>query len=115
VEAAELAAVQIAAKLVLGAGAVFDENVRSIASVQQAADTWLATYGELGQLRSSTRALYADSLRKYVYPRFGSKLVTALKRGDIRDLVADLLAQGRSKSLVRNVVAPLTPDIQSAY
>ena len=37
----------------------------------------------------------------------GSKLVTALKRGDIRDLVADLLAQGRSKSLVRNVVAPL--------
>jgi site-specific recombinase XerC len=42
-----------------------------------------------------------------VYPRFGAKLVTEVTRADVRALVVDLLTQGRSRSLLRNVVAPV--------
>jgi hypothetical protein len=76
-------------------------------TVQEAAERWLATYSHLGQLRISTQALYRHNLRAYAFPRFGARLVTALTREDIRDLVADLVGQGRSRSLVRNVVAPI--------
>jgi hypothetical protein len=61
----------------------------------------------LGQLRVSTQALYLSALERYAFPRFGSKAVTSVTREDIRSLIADLLARGRSRSLVRNVVAPI--------
>ena len=58
--------------------------------------------------RRSRRAWRSESaLERYAFPRFGSKAVTAVTRDDIRGLVTDLLAQGRSRSLVRNVVAPV--------
>ena len=58
--------------------------------------------------RRSRRAWRSESaLERYAFPRFGSKAVTAVTRDDIRGLVTDLLAQGRSRSLVRNVIAPV--------
>src|SRR5262249_49343785 len=60
-----------------------------------------------GQLRVSTVALYERNLRTYVYPRFGDKPVGMVTRDDVRTLVADLLGKGKSRSLVRNVVAPI--------
>jgi site-specific recombinase XerD len=56
-------------------------------------------------LHASTQALYKRPLRRYVYPRLGAKLVTEVTRSDLRDLVVELLARGRS--LVQNVVAPV--------
>ena len=106
-KAAELAAVQIRARLALGDTGIVEHDAKKVMTVQEAAEAWLATYGELGQLRKSTRALYSRNLKAYVFPRVGTKPVASLKREDIRDLVADLLAQGKSKSLVRNVVAPI--------
>jgi integrase len=64
-------------------------------------------HSQPGPLRASTQAPYTRTLCTYVYPRFGAKLVTEVARADVRDLVVELLAQGRSRSLVRNVVAPV--------
>lgn len=71
------------------------------------APRWFASYCKLGQLRISTQALYLSNLHRRAYPRFGSKPVTEVTRDDIRQLVAELLAEGKSRSLVRNVVAPI--------
>ena len=74
---------------------------------EEAARSWVAAYAQLGQLRVSTQALYLSALEHYAFPRFGSKPVTTVSRDDIRGLVVHLLGQGRSQSLVRNVVAPI--------
>jgi integrase len=104
--AALAAAEKIQAKLALGEISLF-ENEPSPELLQAAAKRWLKAHGQLAGLRVSTRALYERTLRTYVFPRFGHKAVTDIKREDVRNLVVDLLAQGRSRSLVRNVIAPL--------
>ena len=40
-------------------------------------------------------------LRLHVYPRLGAKPCTAVTRGDVRTLIAELIAQGKSRDLVR--------------
>ncbi len=63
---------------------------------------------QLDQIRETTHREYERTLRTYAYPRFGSKPVTAVTRGDMRDLLVDLKAQGKSRSLARNLLAPLS-------
>ena len=66
-KAAELAAVQIRARLALGDTGIVEHDAKKVMTVQEAAEAWLATYGELGQLRKSTRALYSRNLKAYVF------------------------------------------------
>jgi integrase len=40
-------------------------------------------------------------------PRFGDKPVTAISRADVRDLLVDLMAKGKSRGLARNLLAPV--------
>jgi len=101
-----MAAIQIQARLAEGKTGILDEAGR-VPAFRAAAERWLETHSQLGQLRLSTRALYAHTLRAYAFPRFGDKPVTAITREEIRTLVAEVLAKGRSVSLVRNVLAPI--------
>ncbi len=103
--AAKAAAEKIQAKLALGEGSFLDDT--PVPMFEEAARRWFAAYCQLGQLRVSTQALYLSNLERHAFPHFGSKPVTAVTRDDIRGLVTDLLAQGKSRSLVRNVVAPI--------
>ena len=74
---------------------------------QEAAERWLATYPALASLRQSTIENYRRVLRIHVFPRFGAKSFVAVSREDIRTLVADLVAAGKSRSLIKNVIAPI--------
>jgi integrase len=103
--AAKAAAEKIQARLALGEDLRLDDAPAP--TFEEAARSWFAAYAQLGQLRVSTQALYLSALEHYAFPRFGSKPVTTVSRDDIRGLVVDLLGQGRSQSLVRNVVAPI--------
>jgi len=76
-------------------------------SFKEAADQWLATYPALAGLRQSTIEGYEGVLRLHVYPRFGEKAFTEVRREDIRMLVADLVVQGKSRGLIKHVVAPI--------
>jgi integrase len=105
-KAAQQAAQKIQARLALGDGAYFEDD-RQVPTFQEAAGRWLHTHSQLGQIRPSTRADYARTLRLYAYPRFGTKAITAVTRDDVRGVVVDLLAQGKSRSLARNLLAPV--------
>ena len=65
------------------------------------------TYSALAGLRQSTIEGYKGVLRLHVYPRFGEKAFTEVRREDIRMLVAELVAQGKSRGLIKHVVAPI--------
>ena len=59
------------------------------------------------QIRPSTHEEYARTLRLYAYPRFGAKPATEVTRADVRDLVVAISAQGKSRSVARNLLAPV--------
>ncbi len=105
-KAATVAAEQIQARLALGDNSLFDDD-RRMPSFQETAQRWFAAHCQLGQLRISTQALYLSNLHRYVFPRFGSKQVTEVTREDIKALVVEVLAEGKSRSLVRNIIAPV--------
>ena len=68
---------------------------------------WLETYPALAGLRQSTIEGYKGVLRRHVYPRFGEKVFTEVRREDIRMLVAELVARGKNRGLIKHVVAPI--------
>ena len=41
------------------------------------------------------------------YPRFGAKPATEVTRADVRDLIVAISAQGKSRSVARNLLAPV--------
>jgi integrase len=105
-KAAKLAAEKIQAKLALGDGGLLEPE-RSVPSFEEAAERWLTTHSQMGQIRPSTQADYARTLRLYALPKFGTRSVTTITREDVRGLVVDLLGQGKSRSLARNLLAPI--------
>ena len=102
-KAAHLAAEKIQAKLALGDLSLFDEAA-NVPTFEQAAERWITTHVQLGQIRPSTEADYRRALRLHVLPRFGAKPVTNVSRDDVRSAVIDLLGNGKSRSLARNVL-----------
>src|SRR5262245_36912868 len=106
-KAARVAAEKIQARLALGDSSYVEEHPR-VPTLQEAADQWLALHMQLDQIRETTHREYQRTLRAYAYPRFGPKPVTTITRADVRDLLVDLKAQGKSRSLARNLLAPLS-------
>ena len=50
------------------------------------AELWLHGYIK-GMRRHSTFVRYQDILTRYIYPALGSKLISEIRRGEIRDLL----------------------------
>jgi integrase len=105
-KAADLAAIKIQARLAEGDTAVFGGG-QNVPLFRDAAAHWLAAHVSLEQIRDSTHAEYARALRLYAFPRFGEKPVTAITRADVRDLLVGMMADGKSRSLARNLLAPV--------
>jgi integrase len=104
--AAKAAAEKIQAKLALGETSFLDDTPH-VPTFKGAAEHWLEAHILSGQIRDATHAEYARALRLYGYPRLGTKPVTSITRADIRDLVVDMMGRGKSRSLARNLLAPI--------
>lgn len=111
--AAELVAAKVQIALAesrapfLGREAPSPDQLAKPVTFKEAADKWLETYPALARLRQSTIEGYKGVLRLHVYPRFGERPFQEIRREDIRMLVAELVAQGKSRGLIKHVVAPI--------
>jgi integrase len=84
-----------------------NEEKAEIPRFKDYAEIWL--YGYIKSLRRhSTFTRYQDMLGRYIYRALGAKLLTEIRRGEIRDLLLKLHRNGLSKStitLVKDVIS----------
>lgn len=102
--AAEIAAEKIQAKIALGQFEIKDETK------QRPFDTyfrrWLETYVKV-HCKERTYSLYESAFRRYLFLTFGQKDITTIAREEVKTFAYGMLAQGKSRSTVNNVLAPL--------
>src|SRR5215510_3465022 len=74
---------------------------------------WLKNCAK-GSIKESTYEEYDRALESHLYPVFGSKLMTKIKRSDVREFVTGKIngSEGRnnkglSRSSIRNILAPM--------
>jgi len=95
------------AKLTLGGVGVFDESAPPrIQTFGAYADGWLKDYAKL-VCKKSTVDGYEGSLRQYLLPRFASKRLDAIKRNDIKALIADMISRELARATLRNALSVL--------
>jgi integrase len=97
---------KIEAKLTLGDMGI-TEDKPIIPLFKDYAELWLHGYIK-GLRRHSTFTRYQDILTRYIYPTMGGKLLSEIRRGEIRDLLLKLHKGGLSKStvtLVKDVIS----------
>src|SRR5262249_39436720 len=73
---------------------------------KECAEDWLKTYAK-PNLKESTYQEYEAVLRNHVYPVFGQRPFSKVSREVIKTLIADSIANGCSRSTVRNIIAPI--------
>jgi integrase len=110
-QAAETAAKKIEAKLTLGDFTLLDDKPQRPFDVYFR--HWLDTY-VTAHCKERTYDLYEAAFRLYLLPTFGQKDITAITREEVKMLAYTLLAQGKSRSTVSNVLAPLRGMFSSA-
>lgn len=103
-KAAEQVAEKIQAKIALGQFEIKDEQQRRPFDVYFR--NWLETYVK-AHCKERTYDLYAAAFRLYLLPAFGQKDITAITREEVKKLAYGMLAQGKSRSTVNNVLAPM--------
>jgi len=92
------------AKLALGDIGVFSEAGSQMPNFGDYADLWLKDYARL-ICKTSTIDGYESVLRQHLRPRFASTRLNAIKRSDIKGLIADLIAKDLTRSTVRNAIS----------
>ena len=68
------------------------------------ADQWLEEYAATA-CKQSTQDDYKGVLKNYVRPLFASKALNALKRDDIKRLIAEMIRRDYTKGTIRNTIA----------
>ena len=76
------------------------------------ADRWLE--GAAGSLKASTVEFYRSTLKRYVYPALGARMVSSIRRADCRALVAGCRAKGLAVSTVRGAARSLSVVLSAA-
>jgi len=76
-------------------------------SLQEAVGEYLAERLAFQTIDPFTKLNYERTLRKHAFPVLGAVTVTAIRRGDLKVLFERLLAAKASKSLCRNILAPI--------
>src|SRR2546426_1686686 len=76
-------------------------------SLQEAVGEYLAERLAFQTIDPFTKLNYERTLRKHAFPVLGAVTVTAIRRGDLKVLFERLLAAEASKSLCRNILAPI--------
>ncbi|HYD16533.1 MAG TPA: site-specific integrase, partial [Candidatus Nanoarchaeia archaeon] len=68
------------------------------------ADQWLDEYAA-SACKQSTQDDYRGVLKNYVRPLFASKPLNAVKREDVKRLIAEMIRQDYAKGTIRNTIA----------
>jgi len=102
--AAESVAEKIEAKITLGQFEIKDERQRRPFEVY--CRNWLDTYAR-AHCKASTVSIYETAFRLYLLPAFGQKDLSGITREEVKNLTYDLLAKGKTRSTVKNVLAPI--------
>ena len=79
----------------------------AVPSLEEAVGQYLAERLAFQTIDPFTKDNYERTLRKHVFPVLGSVGVTAIQREDLKALFERLLAAKASKSLGRNILAPI--------
>ena len=88
-EAAEKVRRELEARVALGDVTFLSESKTQAPSFKTYAEQWLTSYAET-ECKPSTRRSYEQLLRIHVTPRFGPKLLTEIRRDDVKRFLADL-------------------------
>ena len=86
-----------------------DEGVETVIenrTFQEYAEWWLENVAK-GSVKASTYQEYEAVLKNHVYPLLGTTLFTAVRRPQIRQLIAAKKAQGYEQGTIRNIMAPV--------
>ncbi|HYL14835.1 MAG TPA: site-specific integrase [Terriglobales bacterium] len=75
--------------LALGDATFLTESKTRVPTFKPYADQWLTSYAET-ECKPSTRRSYEQLLRVHITPRFGSKLLTEIRRDEVKRFLADL-------------------------
>lgn len=76
------------------------------ATFKQWAEHWLETEAK-ARLKNSTYLEYEAALENHIYPFFGSMRFFKVRREDVKRFIAEKVAAKKSRSTVKNLVAPL--------
>ena len=102
-EAAEQVRRQVEAKLALGDLSVLNPADDKKPSFDAYADLWLKDYARI-ECKTSTASGYKAVLEQYLRPRFGKKLLSEIRRDDIKALINDLISKDLSRNTIRNAL-----------
>ena len=102
-EAAEQVRRQVEAKLALGDLSILNTAEDKKPTFNTYADGWLKDYARI-ECKTSTADGYEGVLEQYLRPRFGKKLLTEIRRDDIKALINDLISKDLSRNTIRNAL-----------
>ena len=102
-ESAEQVRRQVEAKLALGDLSVLNTAEEKKPTFNTYADGWLKDYARI-ECKTSTADGYEGVLEQYLRPRFGKKLLTEIRRDDIKALINDLISKDLSRNTIRNAL-----------
>ncbi len=101
---------QLEAKLALGEFPI-REKLASTETVRERVERWLRYSATC---RERTRENYARMLRVHAYSLIGSVRLTDLTRPDVRRVIEAMRAEGKARSTINNVIAPLRQALEQA-
>ena len=103
--AADQVAEKIRAKLALGEFEITDERKRY--PFHEYFQNWLGTYVK-AHCKAATYRSYESGFRNYLLPALRRRDIDKIQRDQIKQLVYGLPAQGKSRSTIKGVLAPLS-------
>ena len=111
-EAAEKVKREIESRLTLGDLGVFAQPKKA-ETFRAYAERWLKTEA-LQRCKISTVDFYEDYLKRYVWPLFGTKEITAISRDAVKEFTGSLCTRGLAKNTIRLAVAALRVVLSAA-
>jgi len=84
---------------VLGDFKLQEDDSTKLPTFEEYAKCWLEDYIKPLR-RSSTYERYGDILKRHVFPTFGNKLISEIKRSEIRNLILKKSKAGLSRSMI---------------
>jgi integrase len=94
------------AKLAMGDLGMFEKDAPKSPLFGAYADVWLKDHARLA-CKASTVDGYESVLKQHLRPRFANQPLNAIKRSEIKSLIADLVEKGLTRSSVRNALSIL--------
>jgi integrase len=108
--AAKAFAAQLEARITLakvrGEPLVLSQPDQAMPTVRAYLTDWLTTYAD-AHCKASTASDYRKVINRHILPALGDRRLHEVTRADIKRLIASLIAQGRKKQTIHNILTPL--------